>query len=350
MWTSYEALCELGALDLDPTSVFGVRPAELDQFNDQLQKEHEVPEEHFPLQERSVLGQSFPSSHQTPFGATKPIHAMDVATPSSAGSIPKASLFQTAHKSNTRKGTALQFETPNLTPIPIQDASFAHHHHHQQHHQMHHQYVHFAVDQMDHNASVSFVDSTNPDTIRRAKHVAARLYYPPSPETPDSAHLQLQMDGHSRYLRGMGRSTMLSFTSAMSEDNVSETPVRRGGIGSTSRLGGGRDSMGTARKPRALFLTSENKTDNTDEPEADEDDEPDMEDDQQQGDTQTKPATTIKTSRLSPDPSAYFAMEDQVADEHSGVQDILELLCMLGAAWWRLCQVCCASKSDRCGE
>ena len=213
MWTSYEALCELGAVDVDPTSVFGVRPAELDEFNDQLQKQKQDQQQDFPLQERSLLGQSSFFSHHpqhTPFNSVKPLQPVEPATPSSTGSIPKASLFQTAHK-RTGPKMALQFETPNFSPIPIQDASFAPH--------QHHQHAHPAVEHID---TASFVDSANPDTIRRAKNVAARLYYPPSPETPDSTLLE----GNSRFLRGMGRSSIFSFTSA-TDRNISETPDRK---------------------------------------------------------------------------------------------------------------------------
>ena len=332
MWTSYEALCELGAVDVDPTSVFGVRPSELDEFNDQLEKQKQDQQQNFPLQERSLLGQSSFFSHHpqhTPFDSVKPLQPVEPATPSSAGSIPKASLFQTAHK-RTGPKMALQFETPNFSPIPIQDASFAPH-----------QHAHPAEEHID---TASFVDSANPNTIRRAKNVAARLYYPPSPETPDST----LMDGGSRFLRGMGRNSIFSFTTT-TDGNVSETPLRRGGgTGAGSRLLSGIDtstgSAMTARKPRALFLSSENKTNNT-KPERDDDDEPDMQDEHQDGQQEKRENSTTatlkheETAMATDDPYGYTQHEDQLADEHSGVQEILELLCVLGAAWWRLCQV-----------
>lgn len=63
MWTSYEALCEMGASD-DPTQVFGVFPAALiaqeQDGNDASQVAHAVQEE------RGVLTPSF-SLSQTPF-------------------------------------------------------------------------------------------------------------------------------------------------------------------------------------------------------------------------------------------------------------------------------------------
>jgi hypothetical protein len=293
MWVSYEALCEMGATDIDPTSVFGVHPAELEQVRD-IHKQQNL-----PLQERSVVSPSFFSahshSHQTPMEAVNPLQPMDLGTPSSAGSIPKASLFQTAHKPRTSSQKDA-FETPNLTPIP-QDASFAPHHHHHG----------------EDPTELSFVDSANPHTIRRAKQVAARLYYQPSPETPDSAQM-----APSRYLRGMGRNLLFS-------DTISDTPVRRGGRQSTA--------ASTARKPRALFMMSENKTNNT-KPEV-EDDEPDMEQEQSQGDTQENQTTTIKRT------VEYTAEvdEDRLVDNHGAVEEILELLCLLGAGYFRLCQV-----------
>ena len=186
----------MGALDVDPTSVFGVRPAELEHIQDHLHKQQTS----LPLQSKPVLTPSFYSHyHQTPPDAMKAFHPADLGTPTGVGSMPKTSLFQTGHKRTGHNGSGLQFETPNLTPIPIQDASFAPHRGH--------------GDDMD----SSFLDSTNPSTVLKAKHVAARLYYQPSPETPDSAHLPA-----SRYLRGVSRTSLFSET-------ISDTPLRRGG-------------------------------------------------------------------------------------------------------------------------
>jgi hypothetical protein len=297
MWTSYEALCEMGAVDIDPTSVFGVRPAEIDRLQDHLQK----PQNMMPLQEKSVLSPSFNFSqhHATP--AAKPLQTMDLGSPSSAGSIPKASLFQTAQKPKGVTPNQMQFETPNLTPIPMQnDASFM----------------------VGGPPSSTFVDTNNPNTIRRAKHVAARLYYQPSPETPDSARR-----APSRYLRG--RSALFA-----DQLSISETPVRRGG-----RL----SEMSTARRPRTLFMTSENKADNA-KPEVEDDvefeeshrfDEP-----QQQGGGMNDQSKPMGTSGLSTEkPSALQVEEDVLIDRHGSVQEILELFCMIGTGYWKLCQV-----------
>lgn len=291
MWTSYEALCEMGCVDIDPTSVFGVRPVELDQLQEHLRK----PQNMMPLQEKSVLSPSFNFSqhHATP------MQPMDLATPSTGGSIPKASLFQTAQKAKSVTPNQLQFETPNLTPIP------------------HQQDVSFAVP-----PSASFVDSKNPDTIRRAKHVAARLYYQPSPETPDSARRH-----PSRYLRG--RSALFA-----DQSSISETPLRRGGRPS---------EVSTARKPRALFMTSENKTNNT-KPETHGNRLDDRQEEPQEQEEQEKeistPGLTAEKREVNDDHD-----EDAIIDRHGAVQQILELFCLLGAGYWKLCQVSVAASS-----
>jgi hypothetical protein len=301
MWTSYEALCELGDVDIDPTSVFGVRPTELDQVHQHLHKPQNM-----PLQEKNVLQSSFFSHAQrSPMEAVRKLQPMDLGTPSSTGSsIPKTTLFQTAPKRSTSKGTTLQFDTPNLTPIPMQsqDASFA-------------------VNPPDTTSSFA-ADSTNPNTIRRAQNVAARLYYQLSPETPDSAH----QAPSSRYLRGMDRSSSLLF------GDVEGTPLRRGGRQDNSDI---HHQPSTARKPRALFMMSENKNINNPE----EDDQPDHADPneqkQQQQKQQQEDEKPSTTSNVHPE-----ELEDGV-DSHQAVQEILENLCMMGAAFWRLCQVCC---------
>ena len=56
MWTSYEALCEMGAVDIDPTSVFGVRPAEMDRLNDRIKAQQN---NMMPLQKHVKLHKDF---------------------------------------------------------------------------------------------------------------------------------------------------------------------------------------------------------------------------------------------------------------------------------------------------
>lgn len=302
MWTSFEALCELGVVDIDPTSVFGVRPAELDQIHERLQK----PQNAMPLQEKSVLSPSFnftqhPHHHGTPLASgMKPMHPMDLGSPASLGSIPKTSLFQTAQKQKVTPNQ-LHFDTPNLTPIPHQqDASF--------------------------NAGFgSLAESYNANTIRRAKHVAAHLYYQPSPETPDSIRL-----GSTRNLRG--RSVLF-----MDSSSVSDTPVRRGGRPS---------DISTARRPRTLFH-SENKNTNTKQEE-----EPDIvvhraehtaEDDPYPEDERsTKPLHSLDVTKTRTIEAAEFnEQEADLMDRHGEVKQILELLCLMGTGYWTLCQYHC---------
>jgi anaphase-promoting complex subunit 3 len=283
----------MGAVDIDPTSVFGVRPAELDQLQDNIVKANNS----MPLQEKSISSPSFNlSHHQTP----KPLQPMQLGTPSSATSLPQTSLFQTAQKPGVTPNQ-LQFETPNLTPIPtVQDHSFV-------------------VQPSAHGAD--FVDLANPGTIRRAKQVAARLYYEPTPETPNSDHRD-----HSRYLRG--RSVLFDSSS------ISETPLRRGGR--PSEL-----STSTARKPRALFMASENKQSNSDKPE---DENVDFGEDQQ-GSPQNEEEQDkflMGTPGLEKEsaPDVEDMKEDEIMNHHKNVEQILELICLLGAGYWRLCQVC----------
>ena len=166
---------------------------------------------------------------------------------------------------------------------------------------------------------MSFVDTNNPNTIRRAKHVAARLYYQPSPETPESARRV-----SFRYLRG--RSALFT-----DQSSISETPLRRGGRPS---------EISTARKPRALFLASENKTNNTN-PEVDEEEEfgdgRGQDESQEQQEQEKQVATpALDNEKANIDNSDEASMMDR----HSAVQEILELFCLLGAGYWRLCQVC----------
>jgi len=434
MWVSYEALCEMGATDIDPTSVFGVRPTEIDQFQDQCTKNQQYAAngaqgETMPLQEKSIHMTPH-HHHYTPptptIGAatTGSARPMDlVSTPQSFG--PKTSLFQTAQKSSIKPGTAadtgeggailpnqLQFDTPNLTPIPMQqDASFAH--------------PHSAVSLnmtrgVGASATVGFVDSYNPHTIRRAKHVAARLYYQPTPETPQYCGLTTMTMTPSNsvnhnhmnsaiavgatgvhigaasstrmYLRG--KSALWS-NCLLESSTVSETPLRRGGRPS---------DISTTRRPRALFLsenrsTRQNKLNGTNSATAgtDEDDQLLIEDEEnyhhrsinsrrllgrQEGDDNVvmdhhdvnqhrtddseqpnimmmteesdsnnrilteneKPAIgNVEANNHVPHQEIAMTLEeDNSMEKHDGsVQKILELFCLLGAGYWRLCQFKC---------
>ena len=403
MWVSYEALCEMGAVDIDPTSVFGVRPDEIDKLQLQQNKQHNTTSsskgESMPLQEKPL--HMTPHHQFTPpmtmgamgIGSARPMEV--VGTPTSIG--PKASLFQTVQRPSNKSGVdpggggailpnQLQFDTPNLTPIPMQqDVSYVH--------------PNSAVS-MHGSREVPttdrFVDSRNPNTVRRAKHVAARLYYQPTPETPQYSELMTAAASNReeesrfhrktstagagagsssrRYLRG--KSALWS-TSILESSTISETPVRRGG---------GRPSdISTTRRPRALFL-SENRNGRQNmhggtngDADADHDDQLHVEDEenyrhrginngrpplgQHDGegvDDSEQPNIMMMTEesggRLFNEktPSGIVAAdngasnqeitqaleEDAMMEKHDGsIQNILELLCLMGAGYWRLCQV-----------
>jgi hypothetical protein len=413
LWISYEALCELGATDIDPTSVFGVRPAEIDKLQERILQQKSQAE--MPLQEKSILtphhfSPPTPVQAMPAAGVSKAKiggRAMDLGSPLGTGSIgPKASIFQTAEKS--MQGAVgqtvplpgqLQFDTPNLTPIPVQqDASFVQHHHFPLSATM------TATDRTalaGARATFDFVDTHNPNIVRRAKHVAARLYYQPSPETPyDFAGPSLPssaLNFGGRYSQhfGAGPNAVGGASSGIpgassphrylrgksalwSEAAISDTPLRRGG---------GRPSdISTTRRPRALFL-SENKAmrENTNGINhnlngLEDDDHVLLEDDEnydrrrlgQDGgennfvvegleDLEESNVMTDDGSKIHGGPPSFLvgdektvlanspgagnndvasAMdEDIVMDKHGSVQQILELFCLLGAGYWRLCQV-----------
>lgn len=392
MWVSYEALCEMGAADIDPTSVFGVRPAEIDKLQEQQNKQNDVAGgkgETMPLQEKPL---HMTPHHQftppTTMGATgigASRHMDVVRTPTSIG--PKASLFQTAQKTSMKTGAdtggggvmqpnQLQFDTPNLTPIPMQqDVSYGHPHSAMSMHQS-----------RGGTVTDSFVDSRNPNTIRRAKHVAARLYYQPTPETPHFELLTVpnsdreeeivfhpKSSGTSfstrRYLRGKSALWPNSF---LESSAISETPLRRGS---------GRPSdISTTRRPRALFLSEsrsvrQNLRNNND---ADhdqlqvEDEEnyrhrsingrPPLSQHEGDGAHDSEQSNIMMMTEESGGRSSSFLVgnekpisddngasaqeialaveEDAMMEKHDGsIQKILELLCLMGAGYWRLCKV-----------
>jgi hypothetical protein len=395
MWTSYEALCEMGALCIDPTTVFGVRPAEIERLQERFHQQN-LGQEEMPLQEKSVLTPHHftPPTHgvTATVGGTGTSRPMELGTPSTAASIgPKASLFQTAQKpkATLESGSAailpnqLQFDTPNLTPIPMQqDASFIHQHQHQG---ISANGVTFHRSSMMSEADIPFSDSFNPYTVRRAKYVAARLYYQPSPETRPydgvppigRSHDESRDPSSRRYLRGKSALRTTVSTKIDHEPPISETPLRRGGRPS---------DVSTVRRPRALFL-SENKAmrENTNdlnqsnggslEDEEDENfrpivsrgpgddlgsdlaiDNENHPDDEPPNRMMTEDSVSTTNGvnleqqlpHLAEDgkPPGSLAIqlgelaEDTIIERHSAVQHILELLCLLGAGYWRLCQVC----------
>lgn len=422
MWVSYEALCEMGASGIDPTSVFGVRPKEIDHLREsfQRQQQQQDSQESMPLQEKAVLtphqftppvgaamGASLvhPAAGMSMMGGCRP---MDLGTPIDASSIgPMASLFQTASKAPTVathahtggqiRPSQLQFDTPNLTPIPMQqDASFVKQQHYQQRVPRESQAAQKSIE-----SSLDFADSFNPETVRRAKHVAARLYYQPSPETPDfhsrfggtdgrvgdAASFSVAPSSPRRYLRGKSA----SLWSTTLEPAISETPLRRGRPSDIS----------TTRRPRALFLSehkamrentndlNQNVTgresfggsvarggpavptedeenfrrppsdeiviDRGDNPHDENDDEqPTLDDDDdddddvlvedpenQQHQPHDEKPVNMSTKGTNQQELAIAMEEDAIMDRHGCVQQILELFCLMGAGYWRLCQFRC---------
>lgn len=164
-----------------------------------------------------------------------------MSTVSTVSRLPNKSLFAASSVKAPR--TSL-FETPNLTPIINEK---------------------------------SFMPSTNPNIVGRARKVAARLYYPPSPElaTPDRPR--------SLFLSGLDAKR--SFSTSVPEDSaLMDTPP--------------------------LFSNGK-----------------------------PQPETVLDASKLDSGQETEVIKGGASSDEEEGVQEILELLCVLGAAHKCLCQV-----------
>jgi len=179
-------------------------------------------------------------------------------------------------QSAPRASTSL-FETPNLTPIPMNEKSFA-------------------------VAAHVPASATNPQVVTRARKVAARLYYPPSPEMTTPGSVPSSSRPRSLFLGGLdGRRSFSSATGSVPEDSAfAETPGEVPG-----------------KKSRALFSAAKGKPPLN---------EPKLE---ESATTEDSGEATVRMKGGSGDGS----------DEEQGVQEILELLCVLGAAHKNLCQV-----------
>lgn len=158
----------------------------------------------------------------------------------------------------------------------------------------------------------------NPSTVRRAKQVAARLYYEPTPESPMSPRQDA-----SRYLSGRG--------ALFDTSSISATPLRRGGRPS---------ELSTARKPRALFLASENKRSN-DVTEVENinygEEQQVISQHEEENDNHAPPHEVTKISSY---PHVELMKEEEeLVDSHKYVEEILKLMCMLGGGYWKLCNV-----------
>ncbi|KAL3936153.1 MAG: hypothetical protein SGBAC_008473 [Bacillariaceae sp.] len=125
----------------------------------------------------------------------------------------------------------------------------------------------------------------------------------------------------SRYLSGRD--------SLFDTSSISATPLRRGGRPS---------ELSTARKPRALFLASENKRSN-DFTEVENinygDEQQVILQHEEENDNHAPPHEVTKTSSYSH--VEVMKEEEELVDSHKYVEEILKLMCMLGAGYWKLC-------------
>uniref|UniRef100_A0A7S3KXQ0 UDP-N-acetylglucosamine--peptide N-acetylglucosaminyltransferase SPINDLY n=1 Tax=Amphora coffeiformis TaxID=265554 RepID=A0A7S3KXQ0_9STRA len=150
LWTSVAALAELG-VKYDPSEFFGVRADSPENQQQHQQQTHpNIAAGNSVLQAKTPLQPS--TTMETP------------APPASA--LPSR--------------RSVRFETPNLTPIPV-NASMA---------------------ETPPKSGMSTIDYHPPVPVRRAAQVASRQYYPPSPETPLTS-----VTRSMRYLRGLGGAT-----------------------------------------------------------------------------------------------------------------------------------------------
>lgn len=299
MWTSYQALCEMGASDefADPTQIFGVCPAALTLAAAIASEDSQPDTTTLPEQNhRGVLTPSYSLSRATPEAPGTLMRQLDIAGTPSSATMPKTNLFQSGGSStygaahgSTRGGqrAVSMFETPNLTPIPVKDDKSL-------------------GGGLPQAPSTARAPPSNVDVhvIRRASKVAARLYYEPSPETtPPPSHFPSSSKPRSLFLGGLeGFNTRgrRSLSTVVPEDStlvMDTTPMP--------------DRSFPTHRP--LFATTEKRLQNNEQKENDENIKADIP--KEQGGDDNK--------------------------DEASVQDILELLCTLGAAYKRLCQFQC---------
>lgn len=227
-----------------------------------------------------VDGISVILTHVHVFTTATTTRAME--TPVTAGSsrLPKTTLFQASGRSSVRQTASRAsnslFETPNLTPIPMNETLAA--------------------------------SATNPQVVIRARKVAARLYYPPTPEmatTPGSVPSSSRP--RSLFLGGLDGSkrSFSSTTGSVPEDSAFvETP--------------GQVPPPTATKNSSILFSAAKGKPPLNEAKLEE-----------SVSTEDTGEATVRMKGGSGDGS----------DEEQSVQEILELLCVLGAAHRNLCQV-----------
>jgi anaphase-promoting complex subunit 3 len=285
LWTSFEALSELGAENVEASEIFGVRSSAGAAGGNGSSA--------------TISGGGTLSSHtntSTALQAKTPLQPME--TPGA----PAMSMSQMALRPNTMTTTAprpnrlVRFDTPGLTPIPVNASMLP----------AETPVTATAPLMMSHNNNQNKAAATttadHSAVLRRAAQVAARQYYPPSPETPMTT-----VTRSMRYLRGI----------VGEAEQQEQQPGEQGGSGSG---GGGRN----------LFLASENQASNQ---------------------------AVFASGGGGPAPSHHHhhhhhhqadedvSLEKPPAREKepptSKVHEILELLCTAGTAYQHLCQYRC---------
>lgn len=248
LFTSHAALAEMGVVNLDTAGIFGVQPTAL-QTNPSM-----APSAKTPLQPM-----------------------METPAP--------LSFHRTAQSQSQSvlRHRSVHFETPGLTPIPVNASLLP------------------AETPPAHHSTNNMGPPEHPAVMRRAREVASRQYYPPSPETPSLNSVTRSM----RYLRGLGAAgTDGTVGSAMHPGSAMHS-------NNTSLASRPTDGMG-----RSLFAaaSSENQSFNR----------------------TTLPANSANTNTTTMDDGP----EKPEADT-PGVQEILEIMCVFGLSYHRLCQYRC---------
>jgi anaphase-promoting complex subunit 3 len=219
LWTSFEALAEMGE-QVDPASVFGVLVAN----NNNKPAAAPIANHHHgnisnninaSTQQQPAYNNTFMLSGT----ATTKTPLQPKLTPAAAPLIVPAS----SSRPPTTTARGMAFETPGLTPIP-----------------MRHSFLPAAVVHNNNDTTTTPhttrapVAALLPNTavVRRARQVASRQYYPPSPETPLT-----NVTRSMRYLHGLS-----GFDSSAKQEQHQQQQHPSG------------------NEARSLFLSSENKT------------------------------------------------------------------------------------------
>lgn len=222
LWTSFETLAELG-VDYSPSTAFGVEPTS----ENIAATAAATPLQPVASTPAPGMGQSFASSVAPSVLRNRSVHFV---------------------------------ETPGLTPISSANNSM------------------LPMGGTETPISKALATPQNPVVLRRAKDIAGRHYYPPSPETP-LTHMTRSM----RYLKGLG---------------------------STS-------SMDDVTGARSLFLATENKASN-----------------QASVATASVPPLAVSSTTK----AAEDGEKPEKVPAENKVDGILELLAVMGGAYQRICR------------